>query len=372
MSMRGSDLSSYVAGVDANTRAIIEAAPLHPQQLRLLLTAACGPSAATNPLRHALSPFYLMLRAFGGRPDEAATRLGTSLLLSQRCMCLIDDVEDDELAPELAAGGITLAINAGLALFLLAVDELRAAEASLPRDAGPIPAWESLRTHTLRLCRAQHVDIAGRNRPRTPADAVALANEKSAFACVLSETAALCSARRRTGSDSAYTRIGDSLACMQQMVDDVSDLFGAAPSADLRTGTWTAAVAFLYESMSLEERREWAEGPTDGSPEGQLALMRRVYEAGAMQQIAEVLDHHRERFQVELRGVAVDPAYAAMLTAWVDDLLAIVYCPGPAERSIDILAVEPAGIDPGDLELYRRLRAARAHTLSSVAASEQG
>jgi hypothetical protein len=124
--------------------------------------------------------------------------------------------------------------------------------------------------------------------------------------------------------------------------------------------------------MSLEERREWAEGPTDGSPEGQLALMRRVYEAGAMQQIAEVLDHHRERFQVELRGVAVDPAYAAMLTAWVDDLLAIVYCPGPAERSIDILAVEPAGIDPGDLELYRRLRAARAHTLSSVAASEQG
>ena len=93
MSMRGSDLSSYVAGVDANTRAIIEAAPLHPQQLRLLLAAACGPSAATNPLRHALSPFYLMLRAFGGRPDEAATRLGTSLVLSQRCMCLIDDVE---------------------------------------------------------------------------------------------------------------------------------------------------------------------------------------------------------------------------------------------------------------------------------------
>lgn len=369
--MRHSDLSSFAALVDANARATIEAAPLHPQQLRLLLAAVCGADTPTNPLRHALAPFYLLIRAFGGSPDEAAVRLGTSLLLAQRCMCLIDDVEDDELPPELAAGGTAIAINAGLALFLFAVDELRAAEASLPRDEARTSPWQSLRTHTFRLCRAQHVDIAGRNRPRTPADAVALATEKSAFACVLSETAGLWGERRSAASGAAYTRIGNALACIQQMVDDVSDLFGAAPSADLRTGTWTAPLAFLYESMSDDERKLWSDGAGDRSAQGELALMRRVYEAGAMQRIAEVLEHQRQQLHEELLRVAVVPSYAAMFTAWLDDLLAIVYHPDAAEHAIDILAVDPSGMEPGDLELYVRLRAARARTLARGAIAEQ-
>jgi geranylgeranyl pyrophosphate synthase len=369
--MHDFDLGSYVARVDANARAILESAPLHPQQQRLLLAAACGTDASANPLRHPLAPFYLLLRAFGGAPDEAAVRLGTALLLSQRCMCLIDDVEDDELPPELSAGGLTVAINAGLALFLFAVDELRAAEAALPAGAGPVGAWDALRSHTLRLCRAQHVDIAGRNRPRTAAEAIALAREKSAFACVLTETAALWSTRRPPGADARYTRIGDALACIHQMVDDVSDLFGDAPSADLRTGTWTAAVALIYESMSDDERVQWAAGPPDRSPRGQLALMRRTYEAGAMTRIAEVLDEHRARLQEELRRVTVIPSYAALFAAWVDDLLAIIYRPSAAEPVIDILAVEPGDMVRGDVALYEQLRAARARTLARITAAER-
>lgn len=365
--MDRSDLASYVERVDASARTRIEAAPLHPDQLRLLIAAACGSDASANPLRHPLAPMYMLLRAFGGQPDEAAVRVGTALLLVQRCMCLVDDLEDDELPPELAAGGTIIAVNAGLALYLFAVDELRAAERLLGIASDEASPWSSLRSHALRLCRAQHLDIAGRDRARTPAEAMALATEKSAFSCMLVEIAAICARRRERKTLDMCRRIGDGIAGIHQTIDDVSDLFAGAPSADLRTGTCTAPLAFLLEAMSSDERERWLARPREQAGEQQQVLTRTLYERGAMQRVAEELDELRSRVLAELDAAEPVAAYAALFVAWLDDLLAIVYRPMLAPPALDILSVDAGTIDAGDLPVYERLRAARGRTVARLA-----
>ncbi|HET6582393.1 MAG TPA: hypothetical protein VFG69_03075, partial [Nannocystaceae bacterium] len=141
-------LPSYLEAVEERVRILVGTSALHPRQRALLARIVYDDGWRTLPLRHALAPFYFLVRAHGSSIGTAALHLGAGLLLAQRCMCLIDDVQDDELAGAAADAGSVLAINGGLTLFLLGVDELLAA------DLGP-GVWRSFHAHALRLSRAQ-------------------------------------------------------------------------------------------------------------------------------------------------------------------------------------------------------------------------
>jgi geranylgeranyl pyrophosphate synthase len=180
----------------------------------------------------------------------------------------------------------------------------------------------------------------------------------------------MCVADREETRD-AYTSIGDALACIHQLIDDVSDLFGAAPSADLRTGTWTAPIAFVYESLTADERVQWVARLEERSAATQVEVCRRAYETGAMHRVATVLARERERFLGALGTVATNSPYAAMLMAWLDDLVGLVHRPCRAPERLDILAVEATDLAPADLEIYQRLREARTQTLARISDSVQ-
>lgn len=363
-------LPAYLQAVEDRIRVLLAAAPLHPRQKAVLAPLACDDGWRTAPLRHALAPFYFLIRAHGSQVDAAALRMGTGLLLTQRCMCLIDDVEDDELAGSAADVGSVLAINAGLTLFLLGVDELLAAQDEIGHEARAARLWRSFYVHALRLSRAQHDDISGRGRLRSAADAAHLAAEKSAFCCVLAECAGVhASPRRLAGSDlGPHRRLGDALAGMQQIVDDVSDLFGPEKSADVRTRTCNVPLAALLEVLPDDDRARWSELLRDPTALDQRALGQALYDSGAMTKIATMLEAERERIHRAVVEIASDATYAAILLAWVDDLAALVYCPTATFDSPDIERVEPQGLAGPDLELFERLRLARAATNRKIAA----
>ncbi|HET6585119.1 MAG TPA: hypothetical protein VFG69_16795, partial [Nannocystaceae bacterium] len=200
--------------------------------------------------------------------------------------------------------------------------------------------------------------------------AVHLATEKSAFVCVLAECAALHARPDGAAGDplGPHRRLGDALACMQQIVDDVSDLFAPQTSADIRTRTCNVPLAALLEALPDATRDEWAARLSEPASVDQRALGQTLYQCGAMAHLAERIEAQREIIHRAVAELARDPIYAAILLAWVDDLAALIYYPSESFGAPDIEDVQPRGLAGADLELFERLRLARAATRRKAAA----
>src|SRR5262249_45612211 len=152
-------LLSYLEAVDMFVDRTILQTGLHPEQVELLLPKKrTGQLGATKVLAHPLVPFYFAIRAHGVPVGVDAEAIGAGFLLYHHALCLIDDVQDNELTGSHADRGSAVAINSGVTLFFLALDTLWAAERERPRTG----AWDlrsSLRSNALRLSRGQHRDL---------------------------------------------------------------------------------------------------------------------------------------------------------------------------------------------------------------------
>ena len=352
-------LKSYVEAVMAVVDQTIRQAGLHPEQERLLLArSGTHRPEATKVLAHPLAPFYLAVRAHGALVGRDAEALGAGFLLFNRALTLTDAVQDDELAGPYEEHGSEVAINCGLTLFFLALDTLWAAE-----RAGPLAAWDlrsSLRINALRLSRGQHRDLSGRGYLRTPAEVLDIAVEKSAICTLLMEFAAIYAASvapERFHVDLAlYRTIGDALAQIQQITDDLTDLFGPSDSQDLRTGTWNVPLTILLHTMPEAARAQRAASLRTAHKD---EVCRLLYDTQALHQVAAVTEAARIRIHQTFSQLPCGGPYLAMLLAWLDDLVAILYPPRVLNPSRDISMADSATLHPADAALFEQLRAAR-------------
>ena len=352
-------LVSYLEAVDACIDRTLRQTGLPPEQVALLLPRhRVRPSEAARALSHPLVPFYFAVRAHGVPVGHDAEAIGVGFLLFHHALCLIDDVQDNELTESYADMGGAVAINSGLTLFFLALDTLWAAE-----RAGPLAgAWDlrsSLRFNALRLSRGQHRDLTGRSQLRTPAMALEIAAEKSAICALLMEYAAMYAAAasptRLGGGLEPYRLIGDALAQIQQITDDAVELFDLAESQDLRTGTWNVPLTVFLNMMPQEDRAQWAARlrETDKQEVGRL-----LYDAKALHQVAAAIETARVCIHQTFAELPCGGPYLAMLLAWLDDLVAIMYSPRVLHLCVDVTTVDNTGLHPADATLFERLRAA--------------
>lgn len=352
-------LISYLDAVDSFVDRTIRQAGLHPEQVGLLLPRQRTPlPRTTKVLAHPLAPFYFAVRAHGVPVGVDAEAIGAGFLMFHHALCLIDDVEDNELAGPYAELGGKVAINCGLTLFFLALDALWAAE----REGSAAVRWDlhsALRLHAIRLSRGQHRDLTGRGRFRSPTEVLDIAVEKSAICALLMEYAAICAAaagpsRLRTDLE-PYRVIGDALATIQQITDDVADLFGETDSQDLRTGTWNVPLTILLDTVPEEARDQWV-ARLRGADKKEVCRL--LYDTGAMHQLAAVTEAARIRIHQTLAELPCGGPYLTMLLAWLDDLVAIFYKPDVLDLSIDMDAVDTSGLHPADAMLFEQLRSA--------------
>jgi hypothetical protein len=348
-------LASYLRAVHACVERTLRQTGLPPAQLDLLLASApCGAPPAAKLLRHPLAPFYLVTRSLGASVGADAEPLGAGFLLFLYALGLIDDVQDEEIPAAFAPFGPAVALNSGVLLLWLSIDTLWACEEAAP--AARLRA--TLRAHALRLASGQHRDLAGRNAVGATDEAVAIARDKSAICGLALEYAGIY-ARARIGDPSRELpplgAVGDALAEMQQITDDVTDLFGARAGADLRTGTRSVPLAALFEATPEAERPALAARLPTASPD---EVVRLVYASGAMQAVARVTDAARFRVHEAFAGVPGDRAYLTLFLAWLDDLAATFYKPLPIRVAVDLPSIAPPDrMAPGDAELLERLLA---------------
>ena len=352
-------LMSYLAAVDSFVDRTIQQARLHPEQVELLLPRKrTRQSGATRVLTHPLVPFYAAVRAHGVSVGVDAEAIGAGFLLFHRALGLIDHIQDDELTGSYADMGGAVAINSGLTLFFLALDTLWAAE----RERSTAGTWNlrsSLRFNALQLSRGQHRDLTGRGQLRTPAMALEIAAEKSAIWALLMEYVAIYAAASTPTRPGVvlepYRVIGDALGKIQQITDDVVDLFDLSESQDLRTGTWNVPLTIFLDTIPQDKRAQWAARLRETD---QNDVCRLLYDTKAMHQVAATIEAARICIHQTFAELPCGGPYLAMLLAWLDDLVAIMYIPRVLHLCVDIDTVDNTDLHPADATLFEQLRAA--------------
>jgi geranylgeranyl pyrophosphate synthase len=350
---------SYLEAVDSFVDQTIQQTRLPPEQVELLLPRRKARQlGAKRILAHPLVLFYVAVRAHGVPVGGDAEALGAGFLLFHHALCLIDDIQDDELPGSYANMGRAVAINSGLTLFFLALDTLWAAE----RERLPAGTWHlrsSLRFNALRLSRGQHRDLTGRGQLRTTAAALEIAAEKSAICTLLMEyvatyVAASTPTRPGVGLE-PYRVIGDALAQIQQTTDDVAELFELSESQDLHTGTWNVPLTILLDSMPQEDRPQWATRLRETDKHD---VCRLLYDTKAMYRVATTIEAARLCIHRTFAELPCGGPYLAMLLAWLDDLVATLYIPPVVHLCADIHTVDNTGLHPADAALFEQLRTA--------------
>jgi geranylgeranyl pyrophosphate synthase len=332
--MSQSMLSSYVAAVQSRVSDIVSDPRFHPSQRELLnarldrMRGFSGGAGFAEPL----GLLYLVVRAAGREPDEQVVEVSAFCFLYLAALDLFDDVQDDDLAgtPHEHAGS-ALAVNDALTFFVLAVSCLRRA-AELEGDRSIAERYFRLFERiSLAAVTGQHRDLLALAGPRTPAEVLSLHADKTSSVGLLVECGALL-ARCDEAKLAGYRRIGERLAPLVQIVDDLRDIYGKPTSPDLASGKLTYPVACLRESAApatLERFRSLvAELP--GSMD---ALRDLFHESGAVERCARTLDElrcdiHREVLALGTPG----PAHRTFLGV-IDLLVSTVYEPEPVPES---------------------------------------
>ncbi len=326
MSDAAISLASFVHTVNAHAIALANDARFPEDQQALLretltrFTSHCEPSDPAQPL----GLLYFVFRAAGRVPDEQAKHVTTFCLLYMAALDLFDDMQDDDLAgtPHEAAGP-AIAVNSAIALFFLALDELRRAMA-IEVDPGTRERYFATFTRiALVTVGAQHDDLIGQEQSSTRADVLRMHRGKTASAALLLECGALLG-RCDASTCALYGEIGHKLASLIQIVDDVRDIYGKDISPDLaaRKATYPVAcfreIAGSTELVRLDELISTTPLPLE-------ELRDLLHESGAIDRCAGDL----EELRVEIhRGIAALGNLCAehrVLLAVVDTLASTVY-----------------------------------------------
>lgn len=343
-------LTDYLAAVTSRSHQRCEAIVGGEQRA----AAVAAMSGSGRPLAHPLAPLYLAVRAHGVTITDDAVMLGAGYYLLQHSLHIIDNVQDGEACPALDG---SLGVNVGMTMFLHAIDSLWSCEQSLRRQDGGVIRDALLRSCT-RMAAGQHRDLAGRHQLHQPDRALELATEKAAITTLLYElVAALVAAP--SARHHHYEAIGTELAMLTQLVDDLTELFDAGASADLRTGTYGVPLNLFLSRCSASERENWRARIAAEHEGVRAELCPALFANGTMAALARLIEGARVRIHDHWRALPCGGPYLAMLTAWLDDLIAFLYLPPTLVGSVTLVDADWTLLSPADAEFARRLVAAR-------------
>lgn len=226
------ELSAFLGAVHDACAARLQQPALDAELVALLDSAlAAHRGRAVGLAAHPAALLLLVARAEGRAIDAALHEAAVGFTLEYLALCLIDDAADDELTGLAASLGPAVTVNAGLALYTLALDALHAASHHAPAERRAA-LRNCMCQHSLRAATGQHRDL----RRREPASLAEAAEQVAAKTTLIAEiaefTALLCGAPApRARAIAAATRHS---CLMRQIVNDVRDIFGKPDSGDLR------------------------------------------------------------------------------------------------------------------------------------------
>ena len=320
-------LVQFLRAVERRVRDAVSDAAFHRTQRELLEQSLerCAPGAAPNPLGEPLALLYLVARAGGRELDEQAERVAAFCYLYILALDLLDDVQDDDLAgkPHESVGP-AIAINSALTLLFLGLRELHVS-IELERNGTLRSAYLRLFGRVSLLAVAgQHRDLMGNACNNTPAEVLAMHQAKTSSVSLLTECGALL-ARCDDESAQRYREIGEQLAMLVQVRDDLRDIFGKQSSPDLKTAKVTYPVS-CYLAKASPAAVDHFEQLVARLPESLDALRSLLYESGAVEASALELERCRAAIHERVAGIGKGAAHRTLLDM-ADGIAETVYAP---------------------------------------------
>lgn len=333
-------LEAHLAAVHRRVVEAIDGASV-PEPQRALLRATVAPvlrQAAAEPFGSPLVLEHLVATAHGRRTTEpAAVHTGAFLLLYILALDLFDDVQDGETSQTAhAEAGDAVAINSALALLFLALDELRRAMEIEPpaHRLGYLALFNRI---SLLAVGGQHEDLV--SAPRGKQEVLACLAGKTSSMSLVAECGALLG-RCDDAQRQRYRELGEHMAILVQIRDDLADVYGKDHSPDLRDGKVTYPLACFLERATADERARLE--ALMSAPNDELRAIRELlHTSGAVDDAASSIEASRQRIHqaaVEAGGAA-GPMRA--LLSVVDALASGVY--EPAEVEVSRVLREPTG-----------------------------
>ncbi len=327
-------MNGFLANVFASVAGAIDALDCHDSQRELLHASTERVRSAffRQPVGNPLGVMGLVAAAWKRAMDRQAVHVGASCLLYICSLDLFDDVEDDDLdgTPHERVG-VAIAVNDATTLFALALDQLRAAvELEHDRDQ----AHEYLRLFNrvaLSAGAGQHLDLLGSSGALDPDAVLAMQQAKTSSMGLVAECGALLG---RCDHDTCvlYRQVGERLALVVQIVDDLRDIFGKDVSPDLATNKITYPIACFRERGSVAERERF-DTLLAKLPESLPAIRELFYEAGVVERCAVTLERFRRDIHHAIVATGNASAHHRLLLSVVDGLVSAIYEPDPIARS---------------------------------------
>jgi len=365
------DLPTFVTAVERRAAQVVRNANL-PRAQSEVLENCFGTPGPGEFIPHLMAPFYFLIRAHGTPVDSRCEALGTAFALVQRGVSLIDKVTDEELSETWAELGAAVALNSGLTLLVLGIDEVWAAETRNPDVAN---LRERLMQHLLCASSGQHRELTSRFRVLPTDERIAVSADKASECSLLIELAGICSeaagASPGRSQLARYRAIGREIGILIQVFNDIADLLGPGSSDDLRTGTWNIPLTTLLNALEPAARARWERTLVRGQGAGK-AVIEALYDQGVMASLARRVEQARVLVHEQSVLLPCGGPYLRLFTSWVDDLTSALL-PCRAGEPAGVLtpqdALELSGLSDGDETIYRALCACRVGGHANVSTS---
>lgn len=319
-------LSRHLRDTHARVREAVDRADFCDDQRSLLrATVERALAAGSGGFGDPASLTFLLACAHG-RPDpRACAHVGAFCMLYILALDLFDDVQDDDLAGKPHAdAGSAIAINSAIALSFLAQRELHAALPSLPSSRHQRALLDVADRTGLAAVAGQHRDLLGSAGASTPAEVLAMQQAKTSSVILLAE----CGALLAGGDDTVrahHRHIGEQLAQLVQVRDDLRDIYAKELSVDLKTGKLTYPLACYLDGASEAKRRELYR-ELDALPASMSRVRKLLYDRGAVARSARAVETCRRAIHERVAVMDVArPGYLRLVLDVVDELSSGIY-----------------------------------------------
>ncbi len=279
-----------------------------------------------------LGLFYAVYRMCGAGDDELALVLGRFSAFYIASADLFDDVQDDDLRGKPhAQAGVPIATNSALTLLTLGLDALGEASELEERPDRRLRYLRLFNRVSLIAVAAQHRDLMGGRGASTRAEVEAMHRGKTSSLALLCECAALAGGADDTAARHFFD-IGEELAAMVQVIDDVRDLVAKDNSVDLLTQKSTYPLACFHERTDEAARTELANLLAAESLNLD-AIRALLDKEGAFDDCAVSVETHRLRIQTALSRFP-SSSHSQLLAEIVHHLASALYDPPQLDCSI--------------------------------------
>lgn len=294
------ELSAFLGVVHDACAARLRQPALDSELVALLEAALTAHRARAVGLAAHPAALLLLVARAEGRPIDAPLReAAVGFTLEYLALCLIDDVADDELTGLARTLGPAVTVNAGLALYTLALDALHAASHHAPADLRA-DLRRCMCEHSLRAATGQHRDLR-RREPASPGEAAEQIAAKTALIAEIAEfTALLCGAApQRARAIAAATHHS---CLMRQIVNDIRDLFGKPDSGDLRDDRATLPILCFRQTADPASQARLASLRTT-LPASLPEIRKLLVDSGAITATARIMERARQALHADARAL---------------------------------------------------------------------